>query len=49
MSETSKELWDVLNQLRVGPLGRLNHAELEAVLADLDQRGWQIVKKPAAK
>jgi hypothetical protein len=43
-----KALWDVLNALRSGPLGRLNHAELEAVFADLDAQGWQIAKKPDA-
>lgn len=45
-----KEVWDVINAARSGStqLGRLNHAELEEVLAFLDAQGWHLAKKPAA-
>jgi hypothetical protein len=44
-----KEMWDAINAARSGTaLSRLNHAELEDVLAFLDGMGWTIAKKPGA-
>jgi hypothetical protein len=44
-----KEVWDAINAARsASPLGRLNHAELEEVLAFLDAQGWHLAKKPSA-
>ena len=43
-----KDMWDAINAARAtSPLGRLNHADLEAGLADLAKQGWQLAKQPA--
>jgi hypothetical protein len=44
-SGDEKEMWDAINAARsTSPLGRLNHAELEAALADLAKLGWALTK-----
>ncbi|WP_164935531.1 hypothetical protein [Bradyrhizobium guangzhouense] len=43
-----KDLWDMLNLLRRNELGRLSHAEIEIMLADMAALGWHIVRKPAS-
>jgi hypothetical protein len=50
-SGDEKEMWDAINAARsTSPLGRLNHAELEAALADLAKLGWALTKTgPAAQ
>ena len=45
-----KAMWDAINAARSsGPLGRLNHAELEDALADLAKLGWTLSKSEPTK
>jgi hypothetical protein len=47
---TEKTLWDAINAARSATqLGRLNHAELEEVLAFLASQGWTLTKVERAK
>ena len=41
-----EELQALVNGLRsTTPLGRVNHSKIDATLAGLDSRGWQLSKK----